>query len=60
MPYVLAGRAGGALKTGRFLTFDGSMPHQNLLVSMLNLMGVPATTFGRPDSCSGELPGLVV
>lgn len=60
MPYVLAGRAGGALRTGRFLTYDGRMPHQNLLVSMLNLMDVPATTFGRPESCSGELPGLVV
>ena len=59
MPYVLAGRAGGALRTGRFLQFDGSMPHQNLLVSLLNAMDVPATTFGRPQSCTGELPGLL-
>ena len=59
MPYVLAGRAGGMLRTGRFLRFDGSVPHQNLLVSLLNVMDVPATTFGRAASCTGELPGLV-
>jgi len=60
MPFILAGRAGGALQTGRFLKYDGKEPHQNLLVSLLNLMDVPATTFGRPESCTGELPLLVV
>ncbi|HEY3498662.1 MAG TPA: DUF1552 domain-containing protein, partial [Polyangiaceae bacterium] len=33
--YVLAGRAGGALETGRFLHVPGEVPHNNLLVSLL-------------------------
>ena len=39
-----AGRRGGrlALRTGRFLRYDGQgLPHNNLLVSILNAMGVP-------------------
>jgi hypothetical protein len=57
-PYVLAGRAGGALKTGRYLRYDGMVPHNNLLVSILNVMGVSATTFGKPEWCTGPLPNL--
>ncbi len=56
--FVLAGHAGGALKTGRFLTYAPRTPHNNLLVSILNLMGVPATTFGLPAWCTGPLPRL--
>jgi hypothetical protein len=59
MPFVMAGRAGGALRTGRFLKFTGRVPHNNLLVSILNLMDVPATTFGNPMNCTGPLTGLV-
>jgi hypothetical protein len=59
MPFVLAGRAGGKLQTGRFLKFSAKVPHNNLLVSILNLMGVPATTFGNPTNCTGPLTGLV-
>ena len=58
-PYVLAGSAGGALATGRFLTFEGDVPHNNLLLAILQLMGLPDTTFGNPDWCTGPLPGLV-
>jgi hypothetical protein len=59
-PYVLAGSAGGALRTGRYLSYDGAnLPHNNLLVSILNAMGVPDTTFGKPDWCTGPLSGLV-
>jgi hypothetical protein len=58
-PYVLAGSAGGALETGRFLSYEGDVPHNNLLVSLLNLMGLPDTTFGRPEWCTGPLDGLV-
>lgn len=59
MPFVLAGRAGGALRTGRLLKYTGSVPHNNLLVSILNMMDVPATTFGNPMNCTGPLTGLV-
>ena len=58
-PYVLGGRAGGALTTGRFLTYPGDVPHNNLLVSILNAMGIPDRTFGKTDWCTGPLPGLV-
>jgi len=59
-PYVLAGSAGGALRTGRFLRYDGQgLPHNNLLVSILNAMGVPDTKFGKPDWCTGPLTGLL-
>jgi hypothetical protein len=59
-PYVLAGSAGGALRTGRSLSYDGQgLPHNNLLVSILNAMGVPDTTFGKPDWCTGPLTGLL-
>ena len=58
-PYVLAGRAGGRLAHGRFLSFEGDVPHNNLLVSILNAVGIPDATFGNTDWCTGALPGLV-
>ncbi len=60
MPFVLAGRAGGKLKGGRYLKFPGTISHNNLLVSILNMFDVPATTFGNPMWCTGPLSGLVV
>jgi hypothetical protein len=56
-PFVLAGGAGGALQTGRFLQFN-KVPHNNLLVSLINLMGGAATTFGNPAYCTGPLAGI--
>jgi hypothetical protein len=58
-PYVLAGGAGGALRTGRFLTYTGDPPHNDLLVSLCQAMDVPATTFGKAEWCRGPLPGLL-
>ncbi len=58
-PYVLGGGAGGALRTGRFLTYAGDVPHNNLLVSLMNIMGLPDQTFGKPDWCTGPLSGLI-
>jgi hypothetical protein len=58
-PYVLAGSAGGALRTGRFLQYSGDIPHNDLLVSILNVLGVPSTTFGKAEWCTGALPGLL-
>jgi hypothetical protein len=57
-PYVLAGSAGGALTTGRHLKFDGDVPHNDLLLGILRAMGLPDTTFGNPEWCTGFLPGL--
>jgi hypothetical protein len=54
-PYVLAGKAGGAVRTGRFLSGYGREPHNNLLVSILNAFGVQTNTFGNPAYCTGPL-----
>jgi len=59
MPYVLAGGAGGALQTGRYLRYSGDH-HNNLLVAICNAMGVGVSTFGNPAYCTGKLTGLGV
>jgi hypothetical protein len=70
VPFTLAGSAGGALRTGRYLDIAGDhswgcrasnsacVPHNDLWVSMLRAYGVDADTFGAPDCCTGALPGL--
>ncbi len=62
IPFVLAGSAGGALTTGRYLDFDNLInpgaPHNNLWVSVMNAMGVEGNTFGHPLHCDGALEGL--
>jgi hypothetical protein len=57
-PFLLAGSAGGYFKTGNYLKLEGKNPHNNLLVSLLNSMGVETNTFGMPEYCSGALAGL--
>jgi hypothetical protein len=57
VPFVLAGRAGGFLRTGRYLDFKGTS-HQALLVSMCQAMGLDTQAFGDPAVSSGPLPGL--
>ena len=58
-PFIMAGKAGGALRTGRFLNFDGQQ-HVKLLVAIAQLMGMSATTsIGNRVTNSGPLAGLV-
>jgi hypothetical protein len=57
-PFLLAGSASGYFKTGQHLSFEGKHPHNNLLVSLLNSMGVDTNTFGMPEYCTGPLDGL--
>lgn len=57
-PFVMAGSAGGQFETGRYLQ-GLDQPHNNLLVSMLNLFGNDAQTFGHPEHCTGPISGLV-
>ena len=62
-PVVLAGRAGGALQPGQHLAL-GKAPMANLYVELLNLVGVPTTSFGDSHTSrvagdlNGRLPGL--
>ncbi|WP_437335421.1 DUF1552 domain-containing protein [Sorangium sp. So ce394] len=56
MPFLLAG-GGGGLRTGRWVRYP-NLPHNNLLVSILNLFGDTRTTFGAPAYCTGPLTNL--
>jgi hypothetical protein len=56
MPIVVAGKAGGAFKTGRHVVYDGDPPVANLFLSILGAFGVGAPTFG--DDGTAPLAGL--
>ena len=58
LPVIIAGGAGGALRTGRLVTYNPVQPHNNLLVSIANTMGTNITTFGNPAYCTGALSNL--
>jgi hypothetical protein len=55
LPIILAGRAGGALESGRYLASPTDTPLCNVYVSMLQKMGIGVDRFG--DS-TGPLAGL--
>jgi hypothetical protein len=57
VPWVVAGSCGGYFKTGRYIEFN-NVPHNNMHVSLMNAMGIPATTFGNPAYCTGPLSGV--
>ena len=57
LPMVIAGRAGGRLKPGRFLTYPKETPMANLYVSLLDRLGVPVDAMG--DS-KGQLDYLEI
>ncbi|MDQ3036255.1 MAG: DUF1552 domain-containing protein, partial [Myxococcota bacterium] len=57
MKFIVAGNAGGALRTGRFVRY-AAVPHNNLLLTFANVMGVPATTFGAAAHCTGPLTDI--
>ncbi|AUX29435.1 MULTISPECIES: DUF1552 domain-containing protein [Sorangium] len=58
IPYVLAGSAAGHFKTGRFVSQAKQVGHNDLLVSLLQAMGVDTESFGDPKYCTGPLKGL--
>jgi hypothetical protein len=55
LPLILAGKAGGTIKTGRYLHQKEPTPLANLYVGMMDRMGVSAKKFADSD---GELRGL--
>lgn len=57
IPFLLAGSVGGYFKTGQVIDAQGAA-HNDLLVSIIQAMGIDATTFGNPAYCSGAIPGL--
>lgn len=70
IPYILAGNLGGTVKTGRYVryprakdmnlwpTYSSGPAHNDLFVSLANLMGVQTSTFGNAAVCKGPLAGL--
>jgi hypothetical protein len=60
LPFLLAGSCGGRFRPGRFVDYatSGWHPHNDLLVSVAQAMGLADTTFGDPAHCTGPLPGL--
>lgn len=68
LPWFVAGRCGGALKTGQFInygvfgskSYDASykfVNHNGAFVAVANAMDIPCETFGDP-AYGGELPGI--
>jgi hypothetical protein len=57
IPFVMAGGKNAGVKTGRWLKVPGQ-PHNNLLVTLLNMFGGTETAFGHPDYNTGALAGL--
>ncbi|MEM9864918.1 MAG: DUF1552 domain-containing protein [Myxococcota bacterium] len=57
IPFVLGGRAGGAIRSGRWLRYD--RPHNDLLLTIAHAFGVEDEQFGDPRYNEGLLPGLL-
>jgi hypothetical protein len=57
VPFVIAGTANGRWTTGRYVDFGGA-PHNQLLVSICQAMGLSDTAFGDPTAATGPLSGL--
>lgn len=54
LPWIIAGSAGGAFKTGRFLPWPSgkagqNIPHNPVLASICNAMGTPVPHFGDKE-----------
>jgi len=71
-PFVLVGGANGQLKTGNLATFpldlvDGNettaetndRAHNDLLLTLAQVMGAPMSTFGQPTYCTGPIKEIL-
>ncbi len=56
-PYILAGKARGAMKGGNRVV-TAAVNHNDLLVTVANLMDLPITTFGNPTYCKGRITAI--
>lgn len=59
LPYILAGSAGGALRQGEYVRLaearsDQAAPHNKLLNTLINVMGVQSDWFGLPQGEGGD------
>jgi hypothetical protein len=62
LPYILAGSCGGYFKQGEYLQLGEyeEAPHNKLLNTIVNAMGIPSDWFGVPQGEAGPtmLPGV--
>jgi len=56
LPFLLAGNAGGKIKTGRHLKHNG-VPYTNMMLTIQKAMGLDADSFGTDGK--SVLPGLM-
>lgn len=60
LPYILAGSAGGAFKQGEYVLLgeermeDSRAPHNRLLNTLVNVMGIESDWFGLAEGQGGE------
>lgn len=59
MPFILAGGSAGGIQGGRSLAYN-NIPHNRVLVSIAQFMGINIDRFGTEDSSPGPLSGLIV
>lgn len=57
LKWIVAGNLGGSVRSGRYLRLDPAArrPHNDLLVTLANLMDVPTDEFGVPELNTGAL-----
>ncbi len=67
LPYILAGSCGGVFKQNEYVRLgegtsydDQVAPHNKLLNTLINAMGIPSDWFGTPEGTGGETmqPGI--
>jgi hypothetical protein len=60
VPFVFAGNAGGALKTGRYLDLGAQVPHNKLLTSVAQTFGLDVQMGnGAKYNAAGPLAGFL-
>jgi len=59
LPTVLAGRAAGTVRPGRYIRYPNETPITNLYLSMLDHMGVPPDNIAKIGDSTGRLDGLI-
>lgn len=67
IPYILAGRAGGAVKSGQYISANGridagnngTVANNKLLNAIATAVGVPVDNFGDPSLEKGVLGGVL-
>jgi len=55
LPSALLGHASGRVKGGQHLHYPQDTPHANLLLTMLNRVGVPLEKFGNSTGAFAEV-----